>query len=74
MLSWCEVNAPSKPMNQMSDKALRSIAELLHSWKVIPAGTEGFDKAEVTAGGVHTDELSSKTMEAKKVPGLYFIG
>lgn len=74
VLSWCEANAPSKPMNQMSDKALRSIAELLHRWKVIPAGTEGFEKAEVTAGGVDTNELSSKTMEAKKVPGLYFIG
>lgn len=71
---WCEVNAPSKPMNQLSDKMLRKISELIHAWKNIPAGTEGFGKAEVTAGGIDTNELSSKTMEAKKIPGLYFIG
>jgi predicted flavoprotein YhiN len=46
----------------------------LHSWSIIPAGTEGFEKAEVTAGGVDTDELSAKTMECRRVPGLYFIG
>lgn len=46
----------------------------LHAWAVTPAGTEGFDKAEATAGGVHPDDLSSKTMESRKVPGLYFIG
>jgi predicted Rossmann fold flavoprotein len=46
----------------------------LKDWRVTPAGTEGYAKAEVTAGGVHPDELSSKTMEARKVPGLYFIG
>jgi predicted Rossmann fold flavoprotein len=74
VLSWCEANARSKPMNQLSDKALRSIAELIHHWKVIPEGTEGFGKAEVTVGGVDTKELSSKTMEAKKVAGLFFIG
>ncbi len=48
--------------------------EGLHDWIVTPAGTEGYAKAEVTAGGVHPDELSSKTMESRKVPGLYFIG
>lgn len=46
----------------------------LHDWLVTPGGTEGYAKAEVTAGGVHPDELSSKTMESRKVPGLYFIG
>ena len=46
----------------------------LHDWRIIPSGTEGYDKAEVTAGGVDTSELSSQTMEAKAVPGLYFIG
>jgi predicted Rossmann fold flavoprotein len=46
----------------------------LHRWEVIPAGTEGYAKAEVTAGGVDTDELSAKTMESRKVPGLFFIG
>ena len=46
----------------------------LHRWRVTPAGTEGYERAEVTAGGVDTHELSSQTMEAKKAPGLYFIG
>jgi predicted flavoprotein YhiN len=46
----------------------------IHRWSITPAGTEGFEKAEVTAGGVDTDELSAKTMECRKVAGLYFIG
>jgi predicted flavoprotein YhiN len=52
----------------------RYAPEELHDWRVIPSGTEGYEKAEVTAGGVDTRELSSQTMEAKLVPGLYFIG
>jgi predicted Rossmann fold flavoprotein len=71
---WCSLMAESKPLDQTSDRELKEIAEGLHAWKVLPKGTEGYDTAEVTAGGVDTDELSSKTMEAKKVPGLYFIG
>jgi predicted flavoprotein YhiN len=46
----------------------------IHEWAVTPVGTEGYGKAEVTAGGVDTDELSAKTMESRKVPGLFFIG
>jgi len=46
----------------------------LRNWRITPSGTEGYEKAEVTAGGVDTNELSSQTMEAKSVPGLYFIG
>jgi len=46
----------------------------IHAWSVTPAGDEGYEKAEVTAGGVDTDELSSKTMESRRVPGLFFIG
>lgn len=46
----------------------------LHGWQVTPSGTEGFAKAEVTGGGVHPDELSSKTLEARRVPGLFFVG
>ena len=72
--TWCDHMTISKPINQCSDKELKAIAEGLHAWKIIPKGTEGYDVAEVTAGGVNTDELSSKTMEAKKAPGLYFIG
>ena len=54
--------------------ALEILESQLHSWQIIPAGTEGYGKAEVTAGGVDTRELSSKTMESQKVGGLFFIG
>lgn len=57
-----------------SDKALRQIEHRLTNWTFDPSGTEGFAKAEVTAGGIDTVELSSQTMEAKNVPGLYVIG
>ena len=50
------------------------IGETLNAWSVRPAATEGYRTAEVTLGGVDTNELSSRTMESKKVPGLYFIG
>lgn len=63
-----------RPLYQMPDAALRELGEGLRHWEFTPAGTEGFDKAEVTAGGVDTGELSSKTMEARRAPGLYFIG
>lgn len=71
---WCEFYLPSKPINQYNDKELLEASRLFQSWSIRPAGTEGYSTAEVTAGGVDTDELSSKTMKAKKVPGLYFIG
>ncbi len=71
---WCDLYAPSRPLYQCTEKELRDTAFRLRDWEVLPAGTEGYAKAEVTLGGVDTDELSSKTMEAKKVPGLYFIG
>ncbi|WP_136634888.1 NAD(P)/FAD-dependent oxidoreductase [Pseudooceanicola onchidii] len=58
----------------MSDAVLREVADRLHHWQVVPGGTEGYRTAEVTLGGVSTDALSSKTMEAKAQPGLYFIG
>ncbi len=58
----------------MSTERLTAIADRLHRWSVVPAGTEGYMKAEVTAGGVDTRALSSKTMEARDVAGLYFIG
>jgi predicted Rossmann fold flavoprotein len=64
----------NKPMNQFTKQQLHAIAEKFHAWKVKPSGTEGYRTAEVTLGGVSTDELSSKTMEAKKQKGLYFIG
>lgn len=61
-------------MASLSNSALEALAERLTSWTLKPKGTEGFKKAEVTRGGVSTAELSSKTMEASKSPGLYFIG
>jgi predicted Rossmann fold flavoprotein len=71
---WCDRQVSSKPLSRYSERELREIANTLHDWRVQPAGTEGYKKAEVTRGGVDTAELSSKTMEAKKVHGLYFIG
>jgi hypothetical protein len=71
---WCELLGEERALNHISDRDLERISEGLHHWKLKPSGTEGYEKAEVTAGGVHTDELSSKTMESRKVPGLFFIG
>jgi predicted Rossmann fold flavoprotein len=71
---WAEVYAPAKPIRQYSNQDLRAVSENIHCWRIKPEETEGYRKAEVTAGGVDTDELSSKTMEARKAPGLYFIG
>jgi predicted Rossmann fold flavoprotein len=72
---FCELYFPSPlPLPQISEKDLKSLSARLHAWTIVPAGTVGYSKAEVTRGGVDTDELSSKTLEAKKVPGLYFIG
>ena len=72
--AWFAQRGESKPTNQYSTDDLKSIAASLTNWLLTPTGTEGYEKAEVTIGGVDTDELSSKTMETKKVPGLYFIG
>jgi hypothetical protein len=71
---WAELFAPAKPLAMWSDREIDAMALGLRAWRVTPAGTAGFEKAEVTAGGVDTDELSSKTFEARRVPGLYFIG
>ncbi|HYM79542.1 MAG TPA: NAD(P)/FAD-dependent oxidoreductase [Candidatus Dormibacteraeota bacterium] len=67
---WLEL----RPLTSWTNAALAEFEQQLHAWSVIPAGTEGFEKAEVTVGGVDTDELSAKTMECRNVPGLYFIG
>ncbi|WP_298337248.1 NAD(P)/FAD-dependent oxidoreductase [uncultured Erythrobacter sp.] len=61
-------------LGNISDKTLRAAGQKLADWRFTPSGTEGFAKAEVTIGGISTNELSSKTMEAKSVPGLYVIG
>jgi predicted Rossmann fold flavoprotein len=73
---WLELHAPAaKGIKDIwSKQELEELERRLHEWAVVPAVTEGYGKAEVTAGGVDTDELSSKTMEASKVRGLFFIG
>jgi hypothetical protein len=67
---WLEYHAPPSWTNT----ALSDFEQQAHAWTILPAGTEGYEKAEVTCGGVDTDELSAKTMESRKVPGLFFIG
>jgi predicted Rossmann fold flavoprotein len=67
---WVALNAPERWTNSNID----SLEASLHAWQLHPAGTEGYAKAEVTAGGVDTRELDAKTMQSRKVPGLYFIG
>ena len=67
---WLDLHAPSAWSNQ----ALAELERQAHEWVLQPAGMEGYEKAEVTAGGVDTEELSSKSMESRKVPGLFFIG
>ena len=71
---WCDAHGLTAPMAQLSDRSLEEAAEGLTDWKVQPSGTLGYNKAEVTLGGVDTKNLSSKTMEARTVPGLFFIG
>ena len=66
-------DAPHR-LADIPDKRLSALAQAINAWSIVPNGTEGYRTAEVTLGGVDTDELSSKTMESKKVPGLYFIG
>ncbi|MDW5265758.1 MULTISPECIES: NAD(P)/FAD-dependent oxidoreductase [Acidobacteriaceae] len=67
---WVALHEPAGWTNT----ALAAMEQEVHTWRVVPAGTEGYAKAEVTAGGVDTAELDAKTMESRKVPGLYFIG
>jgi predicted Rossmann fold flavoprotein len=67
---WITLHQPSNWTNA----SLAVMEQQLHAWRIVPAGTEGYAKAEVTAGGVDTAELDAKTMQSRKVPGLYFIG
>jgi len=72
--AWCREYLQIKPLCQFTDKELREAGHKLRCWQVRPSGTEGYDVAEVTVGGIDTNELSSRNMEAKKVPGLFFTG
>lgn len=67
---WLETHPPKS----FTNASLKDVEREIHEWAVLPAGTDGYAKAEVTAGGVDTDELSAKTMESRKVTGLFFIG
>ena len=71
---WCGAHEVALPMQQLPGKRLLEIAAQLHAWTLLPSGTLGYNKAEVTLGGVDTRGLSGKTMAAASVPGLHFIG
>ncbi len=71
---WCELQEVSRPLAELSAQALAHTAHQLNNWPLMPSGTLGYGKAEVTLGGVDTRALSSKTMEASTVAGLFFIG
>ncbi|MDR3388303.1 MAG: NAD(P)/FAD-dependent oxidoreductase [Rudaea sp.] len=70
----CETTIANRPLGQYRDTELAQIAADLKHWPIVASGTEGYRTAEVTLGGVDTDELSSATMQSRRVPGLYFIG
>jgi hypothetical protein len=73
--AWTQQDAAwQRPVNEAGDKALQQLAQRLSKWELVPTGSEGYRKAEVTAGGVDTRELSSQTMESQRQRGLYFIG
>ena len=67
---WIALHPPASWTNA----ALAALEDHIHAWQLTPAGTEGYAKAEVTAGGVDTRELDARTMQSRKVPGLFFIG
>jgi predicted Rossmann fold flavoprotein len=71
---WCALHGWDKPLAEYSNRDFETIVRALQSWSLMPAGTLGYNKAEVTLGGVDTRALSSKTMEAEATPGLFFIG
>ncbi|MBC53330.1 MAG: aminoacetone oxidase family FAD-binding enzyme [Gammaproteobacteria bacterium] len=71
---WCDLWLENKPLDQLTADDIARVTSACKPWKVWPAGTEGYRTAEVTLGGVDTNALSSKTMEARNHPGLYFIG
>jgi len=71
---WCALHNWTKPLAEHSQRDVDAMVSTLKAWTIMPAGTLGYAKAEVTLGGVDTHALSSKTMETKAIPGLYFIG
>jgi predicted Rossmann fold flavoprotein len=72
--NWCAAHDLALPVRALGDKRLQVAGAQLNRWEVLPSGTLGYNKAEVTSGGVDTRGLSSKTMASTSVPGLYFVG
>jgi predicted Rossmann fold flavoprotein len=72
--AFAAAHLPDRPIGELSDRRLADLGGLLNRWRITPSGSEGYAKAEVTLGGIDTAALSSRTMEAKNVTGLYFIG
>jgi hypothetical protein len=72
--AWAQTLAPLRPVREYRSEELDDIARQLENWTLQPAGSEGYATAEVTVGGIDTRDLHSKTMEARAVPGLHFIG
>jgi predicted Rossmann fold flavoprotein len=72
--AWAAAHAAERPLAELSNAALAALADALGRWRIEPSGTLGFAKAEVTLGGVDTRELSSQALEARRVPGLHFVG
>ena len=72
--AFCAPLDPARPLRQHSPKALATLEQTLRRWTLTPDGTEGYPKAEVTLGGIDTRDLHGKTLEARQVPGLYFVG
>ena len=72
--AFCRPLDPARPLRQYPVKALAGLERMLRQWTLRPSGTEGYGKAEVTLGGIDPRDLNSRTMEARTVPGLYFIG
>ena len=70
----CDKLNINKKISETSNNDLRKLTNFIHNWSIVPDGTEGYKSAEVTIGGVNTNEISSSTMECKKQPGLFFIG
>lgn len=70
----CNLLKFDTPLSQLSNAQITAIDQLIHQFKICPSGSEGYKKAEVTRGGVDTNELNSKNMQSKKIDGLYFIG
>lgn len=64
----------TRPISQISQKDLERLGERINRWRLKPSGSEGYRTAEVTLGGVSTDDLDAKTMQARRVPGLFFVG